>query len=263
MSRETYYRDHWTDIESERLERYEEQFVWRPGMDRLLAPAEIAPAQTVADYGCGPGYLAVELARRVGEAGRVHAFDINAEFVARTAERAAAAGVADRVEVTHLENDRVPLDDASLDRLVAKNVMLYVDDPLASFEEFRRVVKPGGKVHAIDSDFYMTAFDPVTPEDWRSLLESAMHAFKTPEIGRKMYGLARRAGYSDVAVRVIAVPDTRGRMLNVIENFAGYARNSGTHDEETVRRVVDTATKAAANGEFFALNPQFLVTATV
>ncbi len=93
MSRETYYRDHWTDIESERLERYEEQFVWRPGMDRLLAPAEIAPAQTVADYGCGPGYLAVELARRVGEAGRVHAFDINAEFVARTAERAAAAGV--------------------------------------------------------------------------------------------------------------------------------------------------------------------------
>ncbi len=157
----------------------------------------------------------------------------------------------------------MPLDDASLDRLVAKNVMLYVDDPLASFEEFRRVVKPGGKVHAIDSDFYMTAFDPVTPEDWRSLLESAMHAFKTPEIGRKMYGLARRAGYSDVAVRVIAVPDTRGRMLNVIENFAGYARNSGTHDEETVRRVVDTATKAAANGEFFALNPQFLVTATV
>ncbi len=263
MSRETYYRDHWVDIEPDRLDRYEEQFAWSAGKDRLLEPADIAAGHKVADYGCGPGFVSVELARRVGAGGHVHAFDINSDFVARTRQRVADEGIAERVDVTHLQGDVLPLGENALDRLVVKNVMLYVDDPLASFAEFRRVVKPGGKVHAIDSDFYMTAFDPVTPEDWRVLLDAALPAFRTPEIGRKMYGLARRAGFSDVAVRVIAVPDTMGRMLNLVRNLAGYARESGTHDEATVQRVVDVATRAVADGDFFALNPQFLVTATV
>lgn len=263
MSTDSYYRDHWVDIEPDRLDRYEAQFIWGPGRDRLLEPAAIAPGQAVADYGCGPGYMSVELARRVGEGGHVYAFDINAQFVRRTLDRVAANGFADRVSVTHLRGDMLPLADDTLDRLVIKNVMVYVDDPLASFVEFRRVVKPGGKVHAIDSDFYMTAFDPVSPEDWRVVLDAAMHAFRTPAIGRKMRGLALEAGFSDVAVQVIAVPETSGRMLNFIKNMAGYARDGGAHDAETVQRVVDVASRAVEEGRFFALNPQFLVTATV
>ncbi len=263
MSIDSYYKDHWVEIEPDRLDRYEEQFIWGPGRNRLLEPAAIAPGQAVADYGCGPGYVSVELARRVGEGGRVHAFDINAQFVRRTQDRVAAEGFADRVSVTHLQSDMLPLGDDALDRLVIKNVMVYVDDPLASFTEFRRVVKPGGKVHAIDSDFYMTAFDPVSPEDWRVVLDAAIHAFRTPAIGRKMHGLALEAGYSDVSVQVIATPETTGRMLNFIKNMAGYARDGGDHDEETVQRVVDIASRAVDEGKFFSLNPQFLVTATV
>jgi len=52
-------------------------------------------------------------------------------------------------------------------------------------------------------------------------------------------------------------------MLNFIMNMAGYARDGGRHDEETVQRVVDIASRAVREGTFFALNPQFLVTATV
>lgn len=263
MSLDTYYKDHWVEIEPDRLDRYEDQFAWGARGDRLIEPAGIAEGQVVADYGCGPGYLTVELAKRVGPDGHVRSFDINADFVARTRERVAMEGFADRVTVTHLESDMLPLADDTLDRLVIKNVMVYVDDPLASFREFRRVVKPGGKVHAIDSDFYMTAFDPVTPEDWRIVLDSALHAFRTPAIGRKMRGFALQAGYSDVSVQVIANPETTGRMFNFIQNMAGYAREGGRHDEAVVQRVVDIATRAVEEGTFFSVNPQFLVTATV
>ncbi len=263
MTEDTYYKDHWVEIEPDRLDRYEQQFVWGARGNRLLEPADIQAGQDVADYGCGPGYLSVELARWVGEGGHVHAFDINADFVERTQARVAAEGFADRVGVTHLQGDMLPLEDNSLDRLVIKNVMVYVDDPLASLHEFRRVVKPGGKVHAIDSDFYMAAFDPIAPLDWRSVLDAGIHAFRTPAIGRKLYGLALAAGFTDVEVEVIAAPDTSGRMFIFLQNMAGYAREGGRHDEEVVQRVLDVAAKAVEDGTFFALNPQFLVTATV
>jgi hypothetical protein len=141
--------------------------------------------------------------------------------------------------------------------------MVYVDDPAASFREFHRVVKPGGKVHAVDSDFFMTVIDPVPPMDWRDLLDAAIHAFRTPAIGRKLYGLACGAGFTDVAVQVIAAPDTSGRMFNFVQNVAGYARDGGQIDEAKIQAVVDTASRALDEGKFFALNPQFLVTATV
>ncbi len=75
-------------------------------------------------------------------------------------------------------------------------------------------VHPGGEAHAIDSDFAMVAIDPVPPKDWRDLLDAAAHAFRTPNIGRKLYGLARAAGFSSVDVKIMAAPDTRGRLLN-------------------------------------------------
>ena len=60
-------------------------FRWRPEMAPLLAPAALEPGLHVADYGCGPGMLSLELARRVGPDGRVHGVDINPLFLEPTA----------------------------------------------------------------------------------------------------------------------------------------------------------------------------------
>lgn len=261
---DSYYKDHWVAIEPERLDRYEAMFKWTPAVEVLLAPAQISLGQTVADFGCGPGYVAIELAKRVGAEGHVHAFDINADFIARTRARAESEGLSDRITAHQLTSGKLPLDDDVLDRLVTKNVMVYVDDPAASFQEFHRVVKPGGVAHVVDSDFGMTVVDPVPAGQWRALLDAAAHAFRTPSIGRQLYGLARGAGFTDVTVEVVATPDTHGRMLHFVNNIAGYARDGDSAiSEGDIQNVVDIATNALAAGQFFALNPQFMVTCAV
>ena len=116
MSLETYYKDHWVTIEPDRLDRYEAMFKWVPGLNPILDPAEITAGQTVADFGCGPGYVACELARRVGPEGHVHAFDVNADFIARTAARANQEGLSDRLTTHHLVDASIPLADDRLDR---------------------------------------------------------------------------------------------------------------------------------------------------
>lgn len=263
MSQDTFFRDHWVTIEPERIERYERMFAWSGAYERMLEPAQIGPGQVVADFGCGPGHTAIELARRVGEGGHVHAMDINAELVARTLAKAQAEGVAERVTGHHLTGGALPLAPDTLDRLISKSVLVYVDDPLAAFQEFHRVTRPGGIVHAVDSDWGTTIVEPVPLEQWRTFLAAASHAFRTPLIGRRMLGLARQAGFAEARLQIAATPDTKGVYVNLVHNLAGYAREGGTLDEAEIQAVVDLVEQAVTDGTYLAINPQFMVTATV
>ncbi|NJN50632.1 MAG: methyltransferase domain-containing protein [Gammaproteobacteria bacterium] len=89
----TFFSDHWREIEDDRVARYEQMFVWRPEQDALIAPAGIAAGHSVLDFGCGPGFMAMALAEKVGATGRVCGADINARFVADAAKRATAHGL--------------------------------------------------------------------------------------------------------------------------------------------------------------------------
>ena len=260
MSEATYYRDHWLTVEPERLDAYEELFRWRPQLEPLLAPARLEPGLTVVDYGCGPGHLAVELARRVGSGGHVLALDLNAEFRKRTAERAAAGGLAERVSVLAVMDDVLPLEPGSVDRVICKNVLEYVDDPARTLAEFRRVLGPGGLAHVIDSDWGLLAVEPLGPERGAELFAAARHAYKTPHIGRKLHGLFRAAGFRDVQLQVLANADVKGHMAAVVLNMIQYARASGKLPSAQLDAMVAELKQAIDAGRYLLLLPQFLVT---
>jgi SAM-dependent methyltransferase len=86
------FLEHWTNIDPERMARYETMYQWSAAAEAFYTPAEIGEGQAVADFGCGPGHTAIEFACRVGASGHVHALDINAEFIKRTQARAEGSG---------------------------------------------------------------------------------------------------------------------------------------------------------------------------
>ena len=261
MRAETYYRDHWLDVDPERIEAYEAMFRWRPEMEPMLAPAEIGEGQVVVDYGCGPGMLSLELARRVGPAGHVHAVDINELFLQRALEHAESEGIRDRISFHRIEKDVLPLEDSSVDRIVCKNVLEYVDDPISTLRDFRRVLRPGGLLHATDSDWGMLVVEPIGPERLARIFEAASVAYRTPLIGRKLRGLMRSAGFVDVRVAVLTGPDTRGRAAPILLNMAKYARESGKLDPSEIDAFVEDVKSAIEEETYLLVLPQFLVTA--
>ena len=97
MQWSTFYKNHWINIDQDSLDRYQRMFQWNPASSALYAPADIRVGQIVADFGCGPGYTAIEIAKCVGTAGHVHALDINSDFTSQTRKNANAAGVGNRV----------------------------------------------------------------------------------------------------------------------------------------------------------------------
>jgi ubiquinone/menaquinone biosynthesis C-methylase UbiE len=144
MNDETYYKDHWVEIEPERVEAYEQMFEWRPQSAPLLEPAALAPGQTVIDYGCGPGGLAVELARRVAPGGHVHGVDLNKLFLERARARAKRDGVEGLIDWHQTDGERIPLESRLADRLVCKNVMEYVPDVAATLASSAACSGPAG-----------------------------------------------------------------------------------------------------------------------
>lgn len=260
MSQETYYRDHWLTIEPERLARYEESFQWRPEMEPLLEPAVLVPGLEVVDYGCGPGGLALELARRLGRKGVVHAVDLSADLLEIARRRSEEAELQDRLTFHRIEEDCVPLPDGSVDRVLCKNVLEYVDDVDATLADFRRVTRSGGLVHIIDSDWGMLTVEPLGAERMDALFAAAAPAYRTPHIGRKLYGAMRRVGLRDVKVRILTSADTRGFLAFVVKNMVTYASEIGGFDPAEGQRVLAEVDAAIADETWLAVLPQFLVT---
>ncbi|MDH4144606.1 MAG: methyltransferase domain-containing protein [Acidimicrobiia bacterium] len=260
---DSYYRDHWAEIEPERFDRYDRMFRLDPRLAaRQLAPVDVQPGETVLDFGCGPGYVAVELARIGGAGTKVHGVDLNADFVARARQVAAEAGFGEQVTIHHSTDERIPLGDATVDRAYCKNVLEYVPDPAATLAEIARVLRPGGTLVVSDSDFGFVVIEPLGPAEVAELFDAAAPAFKDPNIGRHLPALLRGAGLVEVRTKVLTAIDEAGYLRGVVENMLGYALRFERMSAERADEIRATIETGLATSTYLAALPQWWVSGT-
>lgn len=258
---DTYHKDHWAEIEPDRFDRYDQLFRLDPARAaQQLAPVGVQDGETVLDFGCGPGYVSVELAR-LGAA-HVHGVDLNADFVTRARQVVDEAGFTDRVTIHHSTDETVPLPDASVDRVYCKNVLEYVPDVDATLAEVARVLKPGGTLVASDSDFGFVIVNPLTAAEVVELFAAAAPAFKDPNIGRHLPAAFRRAGLADVKTKITTAVDERGQMRGVVENMLGYGTRFGAMTEARAAELRAKVDHGVTDGTYLAALPQWWVTGT-
>lgn len=260
-----YYKQHWVDVEPERQAAYEEILAYHPALDRLFKPLELEPGMRLLDVGCGPGHTTIEMARRVGPAGRVVGVDINADFVATATGRARRENL-DNVKFVQAAFPPLPFPDCAFERVLCKNVLEYVDSAADTMGEIERVTAPGGIAVVIDSDWDMLALE-VAPSAQalsdRMIAAARSIAVKEPRIGRRLYGLMRRAGLDDLKISVFAGADTSGlRVTMVRENLARYARDSGKVDEAEIERWLGEVDGAVSTRQYILVLPQFVARGT-
>ncbi len=259
--RSTFYTDHWKEIEDERVARYEQMFVWRDEQKRLLEPARIAAGQRVLDLGCGPGFLSLALAELVGPSGAVHGVDINARFVADAGQRAKERAISN-AQFHQVDGAILPLATASIDVAIAKNVFEYVPDLPATLDEVVRVLSPGGRLHAIDSDWGFVIVEPWGKATVDRFFAAAAPAFREPYIGRKLPAAFQAAGLSDIEVRIVPIVDRTGGLLSVLRNMRSYIATFDTLPSAEVDALLRAAERGVNDGTYMACLPQFLVTGT-
>jgi ubiquinone/menaquinone biosynthesis C-methylase UbiE len=117
--------------------------------ERMLRLAH-QPGESVLDVGCGTGSLAIAAKRQVGPTGSVCGLDASPEMIARAEMKARRAKV--DVGFKNAFAQSLPFPDAKFD-VVLTTIMLHHLPKEARRQlagEIRRVLKPGGRVLAID-----------------------------------------------------------------------------------------------------------------
>ncbi len=112
-------------------------------LDRIVSTLNIEPSSHVLDAGCGSGQFGIALALR---GMTVVGIDLSHQMLqfARTNAEIASVGISFiQSEISH-----IPVQTGHFDAVFARMVLMLTPEPEAALSEFRRVLKPGGRLLA-------------------------------------------------------------------------------------------------------------------
>lgn len=189
-----------------------------PGVRRLRQWVReglaVAPGERALDIGSGTGSEVVEFARSAGPGGEAIGVDPNPTMLAEAEKRAAAQGVTARF--VHGDAYALPFEDDSIDVIRCERVYQHLDHPERATAEIARVLRPGGRVALVDSDWSTGIVHPGDPEVVRILLAFTTGQVPNRNSGRRLRGLLTAAGLQVDEIGADAVvwePDITGTML--------------------------------------------------
>lgn len=129
------------------------------------------------DVGCGTGFLSLEMA---GRGHRVTGVDFAPAMLAEARRKATERGFA--ISFEHADAEQLPIAAGSFDLAICRHVLWTLPHPEAAIDEWIRVLRPGGRLAVIDSQF-----DPGVlqsgPQNARSSPEYADIGDKLPFLG--------------------------------------------------------------------------------
>jgi ubiquinone/menaquinone biosynthesis C-methylase UbiE len=156
----------------------------------------------VADIGCGPAAILVELARIVGPTGEAIGVERDAAS-ATMAEQVIAASGAVNARVVRAPAAQTGLQPGSIDAVMVRNVLIHnaADSIRDILEHIASLLRPGGQLYVIDTDLEGHRVVPVEADledQRRRYWELLRRRGCDPRIGPRLGRLLADAGFDDI-----------------------------------------------------------------
>ena len=100
---------------------------------------------TCVDIGCGPGYLALEVAK-ISDL-KIYALDISEPAIELAKQYIEKEGLANRIIPIVGDVHKMPFEDNSVDLVVSRGSLPFWKDKTTAFREINRVLKSGGMAY--------------------------------------------------------------------------------------------------------------------
>ena len=200
----------------------------------------------ILDIGTGPGFFPIMLA---GEGYNVNAVDYTPEMLKQAKENAGELN--SKITFARMDAKNLDFENESFDLILSRNLTWVLEEPDKAYEEWHRVLKPGGKMLNFDANWYRFLYDDKKKKDFendRVNVARSSYNDHNEEKGvdfEKMTDIARR-----VPLSALDRPVWDRRVLSDI----GFSRIA--MDENIGERVWDAEEKLN-----YASTPMFMIVA--
>jgi ubiquinone/menaquinone biosynthesis C-methylase UbiE len=120
-----------------------------------ILEAYVSKGMTVLDLGCGPGFFTIEMAKLVGETGRVIAADLQQDMLDKVAVKIIGTDQEKRIELHKCQDDTIGISQ-KVDFVLAFWMIHEVPDQQRLFEELKSVMNPGCRIMIIEPKIHVT-----------------------------------------------------------------------------------------------------------
>ncbi len=230
--------------------------------ERTLEVLNARAGEYIIDVGCGPGLLAKELAAAVGDTGRIIGIDSSAPMIRLAENRCSGLS---NVELINCDATALTIEDAIADALCCVQVLLYVPDVDKALEEIQRVLKPGGRIVILETDWRSTVLHSHDEALTEKIIEAWDRAVASPRLPARLGPLLREKGFGSVQVEAVPLvsndckPD--GFSMTMIQQSAQAAIEQGIITEAQGRAWLEELTRLGTEGAYFFCVNRFLFSA--
>jgi len=212
---------------------------WTPTLERwygeatrrMLDLARIQPGQRILDVAAGAGEPALSAAERVGPGGYVLATDISEGIIELALQVAHERGL-EQIETRRMDGEKLDLTDGSFDAVLCRLGLMYMPHPVTALREWRRALKPGGRVA-------VAVFSTPDRNSWGALPASLIRGraqLPPPVPGQPgpfslggagvLEDMFHEAGFADAEVHAVPVPHGAASSAEYVrvarEAFGGF-----------------------------------------
>ena len=151
--------------------------VWSPVTNAFFERLGVKPGMRVLDLGCGPGFVSLDLAQRVGPTGSVVALDEARHWTEWLALKAQERGFANVKTICARIQD-ADLQEGSFDLVFSRWVFSFLSDPSGIAKSLARCLKPGGVLAIEDYNHEGVSLFPES-EGFRAVVRATRALYKS------------------------------------------------------------------------------------
>ena len=221
----------------------------------VLSALSLMPGERVLDIGVGPGLLAEDAAKMVGQQGSVVGIDISEAMVTMARTRCAALPQA---EFSVADATKLDFPNDHFDVAVSTQVYEYVEDVPAALRELCRVMKPGARALILDTDWDSIVWHSSDRDLMRRVLECWNAHLADPHLPMTLAPKLRNAGFHVQRVDVVPLMSVgfqphsyAAGMMKAILSFVRKVGESHGLSPEEVQAWYDDQLRLAECGSFF------------
>ena len=216
----------------------------------------------MVDVGCGSGFLTFEMGLDVGAEGRVIGIDSSPDMLAHAADRCDRLG---QIELKKGDIADLPLGDGECDAAACVQVLLYSTDVAGALAEMKRVLKPGGRVAVIETDWRSAVLNSSDQTTTSRVFEAWDDAVASPNLPARLGSILSENGFTAIRVEAIPILDTSRSSgnfsVNSLDGMAGIAVERGMISEEHKDSWLRDLHRLGREGSYFFCVNRFLFSA--